>query len=587
VVFISSAANLTSPAESGADIDAFVHDRKTLTTTRASLATDGSEPDAEFNYPASLSGNGRFVVFQSPAKNLTTPAQVNDFDDIFVRDTKTGVTELISISTSGGEANENSKHPAISDDGRYVAFVSDATDLVSADSNGAEADIFVHDRKTKKTVIASITKDKLPSDNDSDYPAISSDGRYVAFASFSDLAAEGNGKPDVFVHDLKTRQTQLASVTSTGAVGNGIPYSQQSSAISADGRYVAFVSEYDYTPETSGGFSQVYLRDMKANTTVGVSLAPDGSMGNYDSNFPAISADGRFVAFTSQATNLIDDPSDTDDQDVFVRDMKTGITRRASENSLGVKANQSSVSPDISGDGTVVAFESLADNLLESGVDGNGFIDVFVACNPVIAATLKSPADGKTLAPGVDKVKLTWLPLTSINKKLIGRYQIQVSDDGHFTNIIKDVVTRKTNLQVKGLLPNQTYHWRVRMLLKDGTPCSWAPGGDDGNEFLTSLTKAPKLVKPKNNSLEKKASIVFTWARPKGAPSTTAYVLQYDDDPAFGSPEETLNVARTKYTLATLPTNATPVTYYWRVKATNADGSKDYSDWSAARKFRR
>jgi Tol biopolymer transport system component len=584
VAFISDATNLTSPAESSADNDVFVHDRKTLTTTRASLATDGSIPDAAVSYTESFSGNGRFVAFQSPAKNLTTPAQTNDFEDIFVRDTKTGVTELISVSTGGGEANGDSIYPSISDDGRYVAFASAATNLVSNDSNGAVGDIFVRDRKTKTTVIASITNGKLPSDNDSVFPAISGDGRYVAFASYSDLTSEGNGAPDIFLHDLKTRQTRLASVTSAGAAGEGI-HKTLTSAISADGRYVVFASDYEYIVGSGGRDYQVYLRDMKANTTVCVSVTPYGLMGNSDSNDPAISADGRFVTFTSEAANLVE--GDTHDQDVFVRDMKAGVTRIASETSLGINPNQSSAYSDISGDGTVVAFMSLANNLLEDGVDGNGLADVFVACNPVIAPTLKSPAYGKVLPPGVDKVKLTWLPVVSVNKKLIGGYQVQVSEGRHFVNIVKDVVTSKTNLQVKGLLPNQTYLWRVRPLLKDGTPCSWTPGGNEGHEFFTALIKAPKLVKPKNNSLEKKANIVLTWARPKGAPKTTAYVLQYDDDPAFGSPEETLNVTRTKYTIAALPVNAAPVAYYWRVKAISADGLTDYSEWSAVRQFRR
>jgi len=584
VAFVSSSNNLASPVESDSDIDVFVHDRKTLTTTRVSLATDGSEPDAAVTYQASFSGNGRFVAFQSPAKNLTTPAQTNDFTDVFVRDTKTGVTELISVPTGGGEVDGDSRYPSISDDGRYVAFASTATNLVSNDSNGGLADIFVRDRKTKTTVIASITNEKLPSDDHSIFPAISGDGRYVAFASYSDLTSEGNGAPDIFVHDLKTRQTRLASVTSAGTPGGGI-HKTLISAISADGRYVVFSSDVEYVVGSGGGNYQLYLRDMKANTTVCVSVSPYGLIGDDYSDAPAISADGRFVTFTSEATNLVE--GDTGDQDVFVRDMKTGITRIASETSLGNNLNSSSADSDISGDGAVVAFISLASNLLEDSVDGNGLPDAFVACNPTISVTLKSPAYGKALPLGVDKVKLTWLPPTGINKKLIGGYQVQLSNDKHFVNIIKDVVTKKTNLQLKGLLPNEGYFWRVRPLLKDGMPCSWEPSGNEGHEFFTSLISAPKLVKPKNNSLEKKANIVLTWARPKGAPKTTAYVLQYDDDPAFGSPEEVLNVTQAKYILAVLPVNATPVTYYWRVRATSADGSTAYSDWSAVRKFRR
>jgi Fibronectin type III domain/Cellulase (glycosyl hydrolase family 5)/WD40-like Beta Propeller Repeat len=266
-------------------------------------------------------------------------------------------TDRVSVAADGGDASGPS--PAfsfdISDDGRYVAFDSAASNLVAGDTNDSE-DVFVRDLETGTTRGLSVTSER----NRSAYPAISGDGRFVAFVTNASLT-EG---PGYYVYDLQNDElTRIA-----GASGLWRP------SISADGRYVGYVNSA----------SRIVEYDRQTATGTVVSVASDGTLANDQSSWPSLSADGRYVAFTSLASNLV--PGDTNgDFDVFVHDLVTGDTWRASESSTGGQGNgRSFVTVDgggssISADGRYVTFYSRANNLVDG--DTNGVDDVFLHDN--------------------------------------------------------------------------------------------------------------------------------------------------------------------------------------------------------------
>jgi Tol biopolymer transport system component len=369
VAFYSKATNLV-PGDSNGVQDAFVRDLQTGVTERVSV--DSAETQANGSsgntYSPSISGDGRYVAFESAATNLV-PADTNGSWDIFVRDRQSGTTERVGV-----QGNGHSYNPSISSNGRYVAFESAATNLVAGDTN-ASVDVFVYDRQTFVTTRVSLDSAAVQGNNGSYNAAISSDGRYVAFWSDSDNLAPGdtNTVPDVFVRDRQTGLTTRVSVDSGGAEGNGDSYEP---SISADGRYVAFWSyANNLVPLDTNGVADVFVHDRQSNATTRVSVDSLGLESDNDSFELSISADGRFVAFWSNADNLV--PGDTNlAADIFLRFIPDGTTRRLSVSSGGVQGNQSSFAPSISANGSRVAFESQATNLVSG--DTNGFWDVFV-----------------------------------------------------------------------------------------------------------------------------------------------------------------------------------------------------------------
>ena len=275
-----------------------------------------------------------------------------------------GETTRVSVDSSGAQANNYSRFPAISADGRYVAFESEASNLVAGDNNGT-GDVFVHDRQTGATTRVSVDSSGVEANGSSDASAISGDGRYVAFSSYASNLVSGdtNGMIDIFVHDRQTGQTMRVSVNSSGAQANDNS-SDFHVAISWDGRYVAFQSDASnlITGDTNG-VGDVFVHDRQTGQTTRGSVASSGTEANASSGNPSLSDDGRYVAFSSSATNLVS--GDTNDKtDVFVHDLQTGATTRVSINSFGVQANMGGSSPAISGDGRYVMFSSHSYNLI-------------------------------------------------------------------------------------------------------------------------------------------------------------------------------------------------------------------------------
>ncbi|MDQ3870841.1 MAG: PKD domain-containing protein [Chloroflexota bacterium] len=349
-------------------------------TTRVSVAGGGGEGTSGGSSP-SISADGRYVAFESSSPNLV-PGDTNNAVDVFVGDRRSGTTTRVSVGTRGAQGDSNSFSPSLSADGRYVAFVSSASNLVPGDTNGRD-DLFVHDRQTATTSRVSLTSLGAETSGDASEPSISGSGRFVAFVSDGDDLAPGdsNEASDVFVRDREAGDTSRVSVSSSGAES---AYGSSSPSISADGRFVAFVSDASGLLDRSGpdsgadaSHSDIFVRDREAGTTSRVSVSSTGRGGNDYSFSPAISADGRFVAFVSFASNLVKgDANGT--TDVFVHDRATGATSRVSVSSAGTDPNGPSaiVAPSISADGRYVAFASHASNLVPA--DANGTADVFL-----------------------------------------------------------------------------------------------------------------------------------------------------------------------------------------------------------------
>ena len=429
IAFESFSNNLVSGDTNNAS-DIFFRDRVMGTTTRVSLDSGGNQANG-FSFLPAISSDGRFVAFESDATNLVS-GDTNNVNDVFVRDRQTGVTTRVSVSSGGSEANGPSYQAAISSGGRYVAFYSQASNLVSGDSNNVCdtdfdhvyddncPDVFVHDRDTDtdgifdesgavSTTRISVSSGGVQGNGASFDAAISSDGRYVAFDSEASNLVSGDTNafcdtdgdtvyddncPDVFVRDRDTDtdgifdesgavSTTRISVSSGGVQGNG---GSASSGISSDGRYVVFVSgATNLVSGDSNSAWDVFVRDRDTDgdgifdepgavSTTRVSVDSGGVQGNADSDDAAISSEGRYVAFASVATNLVS--GDTNGaEDVFVHDRQTGATGRMSMSIAGAEGNGDSTSVGISANGRYIAFYSYAANLVLG--DTNSVRDVF------------------------------------------------------------------------------------------------------------------------------------------------------------------------------------------------------------------
>lgn len=363
VAFDSWASDLV-PDDTNGVYDVFVHDRQTGVTSRISVSSGGAQASGSSSVP-SISANGRFVAFHSNANNLVA-GDSNGVTDVFVHDLMTGQTELVSKNAGGTGGNGTSYFSSISADGRYVAFESDATDLVVGDSNGLR-DVFVHDRQTGVTTCVSENGDGF-----SYQAAISGDGRFVAFTTWAENFALGdtNSLPDVYVFDRQMDSLERVSVSSEGDQGGGWSFHP---AISEHGDFVAFMSTAEnLIPDDVNTAADVFVRDRPRSVTERVAEYVDNLEGL---GRLSLSADGRFVAFASYGTNLV--PEDSNGYtDVFVHDRATEVTGRVSLSSNGTQGNWYSIVPSISANGLHVAFESRASNLVEN--DTNSENDVFV-----------------------------------------------------------------------------------------------------------------------------------------------------------------------------------------------------------------
>jgi len=425
-------------------------------TSLASVGESGP-PDGPSEYPR-VSADGRHVAFRSGAGNLDTryPGTVcahgSVCGQIFVRDVARGRTALVSMSSTGEPGDLQSGHgfglyqPALSADGRYVAFTSLATNLVEGDTNicpsaqgpaytiagppGSCPDVFVHDRDADRdgildedpriepgavsTTRVSVASSGAQADGASGTPSISADGRYIAFSSWASNLIAGDTQmcaanaefltadyncADAFVHDRLTGETFRVSLTPAGDGGNGDSATSLGSlgadaAISANGRQVAFTSSAsDLVPGDGNGQLDVFVRDLVSDRTTRISVSSSGAEAHGPSGGKvAISATGRYVAFSSKASDLVHRDAN-EVGDIFVHDRDTdrdGVfdepgatsTVLASVSSSGQQARQGSSVPALSAAGRYVAFLSAAPNLVPDDTNGDSSdlnigVDVF------------------------------------------------------------------------------------------------------------------------------------------------------------------------------------------------------------------
>jgi Tol biopolymer transport system component/pimeloyl-ACP methyl ester carboxylesterase len=376
IVFASDATNLV-PGDTNGWGDIFIHDRTTGQKLRLSVAPDGSQANGSSNYPV-ISADGRYVAFCSWASNLV-PGDTNGWPDIFVHDRATHQTTRVNVASDGTQANSNTDAvPSISADGRYVAFQSAASNLVPYWDRDEDWDVFVHDRVTGETTMSSAIQVGVTANGASWGPSLSSDGRYVAFRSDATNLVRGdtNRAADVFLLDRTTSTKTRLSVASDGSQANGD--SRSASSLSADGQYLAFISSAtNLVSGDSNGVGDVFVRDRTTSQTTRVSVGLGGVQANGASYNASIGPSGRDAAFLSTATNLVQ--GDTNGfSDSFVHDRSTGQTLRVNVAMDGSQANGgSNGGPSLSADGRYVVFVSMASNLAPG--DANGRFDVYVS----------------------------------------------------------------------------------------------------------------------------------------------------------------------------------------------------------------
>ncbi len=320
LVFVSGASDLVPGDTNNAD-DVFAVDLKTGVVTRMSVSASGGQGNAGGGFGqfgpmmtgAAVSRDGRFVVYPSASSDLVA-GDTNGWTDVFRHDRDTNAngvfdepgsiaTTLVTVSSSGAQGNWYSHGPSVSADGRFVCFISHASNLVPNDTNSVD-DVFVRDVQTGQTRRVNVSSSGAQADAATMAAMISADGRYVAFDSGATnlVTGDGNGLPDVFLHDLQTGQTTRLSVDTAGGDPNG---SSGGAVISRDGRHVGYFSAAsDLVAGDSNGFQDVFVHDTQTGSTALVSVSTTGALGNDDSWHCTVSDTGRVVAFVTEATNL-------------------------------------------------------------------------------------------------------------------------------------------------------------------------------------------------------------------------------------------------------------------------------------------
>jgi len=329
VLFFSNSGELV-PNDTNGHEDLFVRDRVAGKTTRVNVSSSGAVANGPLG-AASISGDGRYVVFASAATNLV-PNDTNGKADIFLRDLQNGTTTRVSLAANGAQANGHSNAPTVSTDGRYVAFTSGSSNLV----DHVRAGIFVRDRLTQRTSYV-----KGSAYGYCTNARISGNGRYVAFECpwhLRQFADEGHGNANIYLEDLDSGAVRVVAATNRQT---------RLTDISADGRYVAFYSQ-------PGELFQAFLFDRVSMRREVVSLSMKDKPGNLHSYNPTVSNDGRYVVFESWAGNLVADDPNLQEPDIFVRDRQLGTTRRVSVGPPVVRFQP----PSLSGDGRVALFST-------------------------------------------------------------------------------------------------------------------------------------------------------------------------------------------------------------------------------------
>jgi Tol biopolymer transport system component len=374
VTFESASSDLLPGAISGS-WDVYLHDLQTDQVERVDTRTGGAAVynPGDYTSPPAISSDGRFVTFMSQAENLVG-IDHNHMPDIFLHDRTSNTTELISVALTSSSGNADSYTPAVSADGRFVAFQSFASNLVQGDTNNA-LDVFIRDRKLGVTELVSVTNSGAQGSDPHDYGfpgvSLSDDGRYVAF-SYQNLPVAGSPStgPNIYLRD---RQAHTTRWIAPGTLPR----------LSANGRFLAFVTNEALPTDDKNGGADVYLLDLTSNhferisVASGVADAPGAEIVDQ----PGLSSDARFVAFETSASLV---PADTNGiADIYLRDRQSGTTTLISTTPGGDPGNGESHFPSISSDGSAVAFTSLSSNLVSNSTSGQNGVFVYHLAAPV------------------------------------------------------------------------------------------------------------------------------------------------------------------------------------------------------------
>ncbi|MBN1127324.1 MAG: fibronectin type III domain-containing protein, partial [Sedimentisphaerales bacterium] len=393
IAFVSTAVNLV-PDDHNTLIhkssgwywgyDVFVHDRQTKVTERVSVSSDGSEAElGSSNQMPTISADGRFVVFDSAAANLALD-DTKSYRDIFIHDRQNKTTRLVSSSTSGQAGNKHSGgwrlETAISADNRYVAFITDATNFDATDTNG-DRDVYIKDLHTGVCTRVSISSDGQQGTQDCWGVDMSDNGQLVVFATASTLVADDtNGKADVYLHDRENGFTTRVSISSEGTQGNGdCCCDGETPRISGNGRYVVFDSSSSNLVENDENDERdIFIHDRLTGETRLVSHSNSGRQADKKCIRPDINGNGRFVVYQSSSTTLTGYFLSEYISDVYIWDSVFDTVSKLSRCPCGNQGRDSSFRPRINHDGSVIAFDSYASNLLPDFGDNNADGDAFV-----------------------------------------------------------------------------------------------------------------------------------------------------------------------------------------------------------------
>ncbi len=360
------------PQDTDSIRDAYVRDRQSGVVELVSVSSLGVKGLA-FSGAGDISPDARFVTVNSDAWNLVA-GDTNNHEDVFLRDRSSGQTWRASVGDNGQQGNQGGIGGPLSADGRFVAFWSFSTNFVPGDTNNT-MDVFLYDHVLGTSKCLTVGLSGGTGNGISGYPVMSADGGFVAFGSAASNLVSGdtNGIDDAFLYDRTTNILSIVSLTSTGELGDAPsgPW-----AISADGRYVVFESSgSNFVPGDTNNQADLFLRDRTLSTTTRISVSSTGMQADSESHNGRISANGRFIAFESYAGNLVPGPKGWK---IFVHDVWLHTTTLVSQSTTGVYPNNQCLRPSISPDGTCVAFNSDANNLIQGG-DTNSFTtDVMV-----------------------------------------------------------------------------------------------------------------------------------------------------------------------------------------------------------------
>ena len=359
VVFNSTASDVV-PNDTNAKQDVFLINLKSNSASRLSVNSSSAQGN-EYSGGAAISADGSYVAFYSDATNLVS-GDTNGTSDIFVKNTRSGAIARVNTSSSGAQGNKGSYDPAISGDGNMVVFESYDTNLTTGSDTNGVSDVYAKIISDGAIAKISVGPHGLQANGESYGAAVSKDGKFAAYNSTATnlVTADTNAVSDIFVRDLFGYKTTRVSTTSSGAQANGASFE---ASLSADGRYVAFKSAAtNLVSGDSNGVADIFRKDTKTGTILRVSTTASGAQANGVSFGAQISADGRYVAFNSKATNLVTGDSNRT-TDTFIKDLTSGKIVRVSASVSTSALNSTSGKPAISSSGLRLAyFEKLIAN---------------------------------------------------------------------------------------------------------------------------------------------------------------------------------------------------------------------------------